>query len=225
MLPQASSSAYFLPCQRSLARGWFGTLSACSVNLSDWPSDPLSLPFLEGDVLNFHCKPPTSDDPVPLRVRPSEPQMPLPLPCACHASPFYHPFVLALSVPRVENNVGMWRMKGREESEQSGYWLRMRNLEPDQVGHPPPYFSLCDLKVRSGHFFTCKRKIRTHVQKAGRWLHGTVHNSCLKSICLEISIQNAIVLRGAPLGGLGQSCFRRPLLPYKNVKNDILWLC
>lgn len=46
MLPQALSSAYFLSCQRSPDRGWFRTLSACSVNLSDWPSDPLSLPLL-----------------------------------------------------------------------------------------------------------------------------------------------------------------------------------
>ena len=91
-------------------------------------------------------------------------------------------------------------------------------MEPDQVGHPPPYYSLRDLKVRSGRFFTSKTKIRTHVQKAGRRLHGTLHNSSLKSICLEINIQNAVVLRGAPLGGLGQSCFRRPFFLIKILK-------
>lgn len=128
---------------------------------------------LEGDVLSFHCQPPNSDDTILRRVRPSEPQMPLPVPCACYASPFYHSFVLALCMPSIENKVGLWRMKGRKESEQSGYWLRRRNLEPDQVGHPPPYYSLHELKVRSGHFFTSKTKIRTHVQKAGRRLHGT----------------------------------------------------
>ena len=91
-------------------------------------------------------------------------------------------------------------------------------MEPDQVGHPPPYYSLHDLKVRRGRFFTSKTKIRTHVQKAGRRLHGTLHNSSLESICLEISIQNAVVLRGAPRTVL----LSKALLPYKNLKNGIL---
>lgn len=121
---------------------------------SDWPSDPLSLPYFCWDTSGamFWASLSASASgwpPFSHSSHPSEPQMRLPCPVpAMHLHSITH---CPVHAQQWEQGLAVAGCEARKW--QSGCWLKEEEFGTRPVGHPPPYYSLRELKVGSGHFF------------------------------------------------------------------------